>query len=63
MVAALTSGPSTDLMGKVTATPFMGAGFYSPYVGAVVDVAKLLAASTPPLTNTSRRCRCLRVRT
>jgi hypothetical protein len=44
MVAALTSGPSTDLMGKVTATPFMGAGFYSPYVGAVVDVAKLLSS-------------------
>src|SRR5579863_2366740 len=44
MVAALTSGPSSDLMGKVTATPFMGAGFYSPYVGAVVDVAKLLGS-------------------
>src|SRR6202163_667077 len=44
MVAALTSGPSTDLMGKVTAVPFMGAGFYSPYVGAVVDVAKLLSS-------------------
>ena len=44
MVAALTSGPSTDLMGKVTAVPFMGAGFYSPYVGAVVDVAKLLGS-------------------
>ena len=44
MVAALTSGPSTDLMGKVTATPFMGAGFYSPYVGAVVDVAKLMSS-------------------
>ncbi len=44
MVAALTSGPSTDLMGKVTAVPFMGAGFYSPYVGAVVDLAKLMSS-------------------
>lgn len=44
MVSALTSGPSTDLMGKVSATPLAGGGFYSPYVGAVVDVAKLLGS-------------------
>jgi hypothetical protein len=44
MVAALTSGPSTDLMGKVTATPLAGGGFYSPYVGAVVDLAKLMGS-------------------
>ena len=40
MVAALTSDPSTDLMGKVTATSIAGGGFYSAYVGAVVDLAK-----------------------
>jgi hypothetical protein len=44
MVAALTSDPSTDLMGKVSATPFAGGGFYSAYVGAVVDVAKLMGS-------------------
>jgi hypothetical protein len=44
MVAALTSDPSTDLMGKVTATPLAGGGFYSAYVGAVVDLAKLMGS-------------------
>src|SRR5581483_11670627 len=44
MVAALTSGPSGDLMGAITATPLAGAGFYSAYVGAVVDLAKLMSS-------------------
>jgi len=44
MVAALTSGPSTDLMGQLSATPLAGGGFYSAYVGAVVDVAKLMGS-------------------
>jgi hypothetical protein len=44
MVAALTSGPSTDLMGQVTATSIAGGGFYSAYVGAVVDLAKLMGS-------------------
>lgn len=44
MVAALTSDPSTDLMGKVSATPLAGGGFYSAYVGAVVDLAKLMGS-------------------
>jgi hypothetical protein len=42
MVAALTSGPTTDLMGALSATPMAGGGSYSPYVGAVVDVARIL---------------------
>ena len=42
MVAELTSGASVDLIGQLSATPWAGAGFYSPYVGAVVDVAHLL---------------------
>lgn len=42
MVAALTSGPSSDLMGAISATSLAGGGFYSPYVGAVVDLARVL---------------------
>lgn len=42
MVAALTSGPSSDLMGALSATSMAGGGFYSPYVGAVVDLARIL---------------------
>src|ERR1700693_3256192 len=42
MVAALTSGPASDLMGALSATSMAGGGFYSPYVGAVVDLARLL---------------------
>ena len=44
MVSALTSGPSTDLMGQLSATSLAGGGFYSPYVGAVVDLAKLMGS-------------------
>jgi hypothetical protein len=42
MVAALTSGPTTDLMGAISATSIAGAGSFSPYVGAVVDMARIL---------------------
>lgn len=42
MVAALTSGPSSDLMGAISATSLAGGGFFSPYVGAVVDLARIL---------------------
>lgn len=42
MVAALTSGPSSDLMGAISSTSLAGGGFYSPYVGAVVDLARIL---------------------
>jgi len=43
MVTALTSGPATDLMGALSATSMAGGGFYSPYVGAVVDLARILS--------------------
>src|SRR5215831_401416 len=33
VVAALTTGPSSDLIGAITATPAAGGGFYSAYVG------------------------------
>src|ERR1700756_4606834 len=42
MVAALTSGPNSDLIGAVTATPLVGGGFYSAYVRAVVDLARVM---------------------
>ncbi|MFZ3218063.1 MAG: hypothetical protein WA192_18535 [Candidatus Acidiferrales bacterium] len=42
MVAALTSGPSASLIGDVTTTPMVGGGYYSAYVGAVVDMARIL---------------------
>lgn len=47
MVAALTSGPSSDLIGAVSATPLvagMGGGTFSPYVGAVVDLARVMSS-------------------
>ncbi len=42
MVAALTSGPSVDLIGAVSTTPLVAGGAFSPYVGAVVDLARLM---------------------
>ena len=44
MVAALTSGPNSDLIGQLTYTRLAGGGAYSPYVGAVVDVARIFAS-------------------
>jgi hypothetical protein len=43
MVAALTSGAGPDLVGAISSTKMAGGGAYSPYVGAVVDVARMLA--------------------
>ena len=45
MVATLTSGPSTDLLAQITSTPNARSGYYSPYVGAVVDVARILSSA------------------
>src|SRR5258708_29540783 len=42
MVTALTSGPNSDLVGAVSATSLAGGGFYSAYVGAVIDLARVL---------------------
>jgi hypothetical protein len=41
MVATLASGPSADLIGAVSTTSLAGGGFYSPYVGSIVDLAKI----------------------
>src|SRR5580698_7982515 len=42
MVTALTSGPNSDFIGAVSSTSLMGGGFYSAYVGAIVDMARIL---------------------
>ena len=44
MVAALTSGASSDLIGQLSNTRLAGGGYYSPYVGAVVDVARIFGS-------------------
>jgi hypothetical protein len=44
MAAQLTSGASADLIGQISATPMAGGGFYSAYVGAIVDVVRLTSA-------------------
>ena len=41
MVGQLASGPSAELVGQLSATPMAGGGFYSAYVGAIVDVVRL----------------------
>src|SRR6202790_255222 len=43
MVAALASGPNSDLIGAVSATPLAGGGFYSACVGAIVDLARVMS--------------------
>lgn len=43
MVAELTSGANTDLIGQISSTRMAGGGAYSPYVGAVVDMVKIFS--------------------
>lgn len=43
VVAALTSGPGSDLISAASATQLMGGGLYSAYVGAVVDLVRLMS--------------------
>jgi hypothetical protein len=45
MVATLTSGPSSDLLSQISSTPTARGGYYSPYIGAVVDVARILGTA------------------
>ncbi len=44
LVAQLTSGSTGDLMNQISASSMMGGGAYSPYVGAIVDTARILAS-------------------
>ncbi len=45
MVATLTTGAPTDLLAQLSSTPTAGSGYYSPYIGAVVDVARILSTA------------------
>jgi hypothetical protein len=45
MVATLTSGASTDLLAQISSTPNARGGYYSPYIGAVVDVVRILGTT------------------
>lgn len=45
MVATLTSGAPTDLLAQIGSTPAARGGYYSPYIGAVVDVARILGTA------------------
>jgi hypothetical protein len=45
MVATLTSGASSDLLAQISSTPQARGGYYSPYIGAVVDVARILGTA------------------
>jgi hypothetical protein len=45
MVASLTTGASSDLLAQISASPTARGGYYSPYVGAVVDVARILSTA------------------
>lgn len=42
LVAMLTTGPSSDLISAVGVTPVARGGYYSSYIGAVVDIARLM---------------------
>ena len=44
LIASLTSGASSDLIGNVTSSPLAHGGYFSPYVGAIVDVVRLTAS-------------------
>jgi hypothetical protein len=48
MVDALTSGPASDLVGNLSNAKLAGGGAYSPYVGAVVDLAKMMESFHTP---------------
>ena len=45
MVGTLTSGANSDLLAQISSTPTAHGGYYSPYVGAVVDVVRILATA------------------
>ena len=45
IVATLTSGAPTDLIAQISSTPTARSGYYSPYIGAVFDVARILSTA------------------
>ena len=44
MVAALTSGAASDMINQLSASSAAGGGAYSPYVGAVVDMVRIMGS-------------------
>ena len=42
MVSTVTSGASADLMNQLSYSAAAGAGSFSPYVGAVIDIVRIL---------------------
>ncbi len=48
LVATLTTGTASDLIGQMSASPMARSGYYSAYVGAVVDIARLLGSYHTP---------------
>ena len=44
LVAQLTNGSTTDLMNQISYSSMAGGGAYSPYIGAIVDTAKILSS-------------------
>jgi hypothetical protein len=44
LVAQIANGSTTDLMNQLSYSSFGGAGVYSPYIGAIVDMAKILSS-------------------
>ncbi len=44
MVTALTSGSAGDMITQISASSAMGGGAYSPYVGAVVDMVRIMGS-------------------
>jgi hypothetical protein len=44
LVTQLTSGSTQDLMNQISYSNLAGGGIYSPYVGAIVDTARILAS-------------------
>ncbi len=45
MLATLTTGAQVDLVSQVGYTPMARSGYYSPYIGAVVDMARILGTT------------------
>jgi hypothetical protein len=44
LVTQLANGSTGDLMNQISYSPMAGGGAYSPYVGAIVDTAKILSS-------------------
>ena len=44
LVSQLTSGSTADLMNQLVYSPMVGGGAYSPYIGAIVDTAKIFSS-------------------